>query len=121
MASRYDKMYGNSPRLEKGEDGKPKIVKPTKAQVDSARVSDGTAGMPLDDSKGIPSTLRHAIERKQMVDRHETEHMVLDHTGAAKDDVYKRHMKERQDMEKRHKKEFPSTGGEQISKIEKGE
>jgi hypothetical protein len=47
MVSRADKMYGKSPKIVE-ENGK-KVVKrgPTEAEIAAARVSDGTAGIPI--------------------------------------------------------------------------
>jgi len=77
MAGRSDRMYKNSPKIVADESGKKKIQKgPTAAEKESARVSDGTAGIPIHE--------RHMSEVGDMYKRHQTEY----------GDMVKRHVKE---------------------------
>jgi len=113
---KHKKMYGNPPKLEKDENGRPYIKKPEKEKK-IARTSDGTEGMPI--HEGMPMAARHAMERRDMHSRHEVEHMMHDHANKGdKSEMHARHEKEMKDMHKRHEKEA-STGGEMIDKIQK--
>lgn len=108
MASKHEKMYANSPTLEKGEDGKPYVKKnkPTEAEKKTAEVDSGTAGMQMHDAT-------HALERGMMHHRHEMEHTAQDMKGGDKKEMHARHIKEIADMHKRHEK-----GGKIIEKVE---
>lgn len=66
MASRSERMYSDSPKSERGDDGKTKVVRPservakTKPKSDMAEMGD-----------------RHARELSEMHKRHEDEHKAL--------------------------------------------
>lgn len=119
--SMSEKLYKDSPEMKRDdESGKMSVKKkekgePTEAEKESARVSDGTAGMPVHE--------RHGMERADMIKRHEAEHKALG--DAERADVHARHSKEYSDMLKRHDKDYASTGSgggkEKIKKVEKGE
>lgn len=108
---KHEKMYANSPKLEKGEDGKPYIKKnnPTEAEKKTAEVDSGTDGMPID--------VRHAHERRDMHSRQETEHMM---TKGEKAEMHSRHLGDMKALQKKHEKEA-STGGKEISRIKSDE
>lgn len=102
-SSKADKMYKNGPTLEKDDDGKPYIKKPEPEEV----------AMPSGDSEGeddsmpvMTPAIRHAQERRDMYNRHETEHSIIDTAkGDSKKEMMARHVKELGDMNKRHEKE----------------
>jgi hypothetical protein len=86
--SKSKKMYKDSPSIEKNEDGKPGIKKPTKADGEDM----GTEGNPLEGAgDGVPVD-PHAAERAEMGDKHLQEHK----------DMNKRQEKEHEAMTKRH-------------------
>lgn len=116
----HKKLYKNSPEMKRDEEsGAMKVEKkgPTEAEKDSARTNDGTEGMKI--NEGMPPHARQAQERRDMYNRHETEHAMLDNGGGSKTDVYTRHAKEMQDMHKRHGKEADTGSGAGAEKIEK--
>lgn len=109
---RHEKMYANSPELKRDEEsGKMKAHKSEgKIHSEASRNADGTDGMPV--HEGLPPHVRHAHERRDMHNRHETEHAVHDnHHGASKKEMHGRHQKEMADMHKRHEKEHQELSG----------
>jgi len=97
---RHEKMYKDSPTLASDEDGKKYIKKsPTEAEKKTARVSDGTEGMAINEHG--PMYERHMKEISDMSDRHLAE----------RKDTTKRHMKEM-------KKAAPENGEDMIDKVE---
>lgn len=99
--SKADKMYAESPMLERGEDGKMSV---TKKEKKSSQVDAGTEGVSASDV--MPAHARHASERRDMHNRHETEHAMIDSgKGGDKKEVHMRHEKEMKDMHSRHEKE----------------
>ncbi|MFA7278763.1 MAG: hypothetical protein WC100_01600 [Sterolibacterium sp.] len=119
MASRSEKMYSESPELKRDDDsGKMKV---SKAEKKSARVSDGTDGMKITE-EGLPPHVRQANERRDMYNRHETEHAVADNGKAEKKEIHVRHQAEIKDMHKRHEKSVGGgSGAQKIEKVTKGE
>jgi len=57
---------------------------------------------------------RHAHERRDMHNRHETQHAVHDHIGGPKKELHARHEKEMKDMHKRHEKEIEHGEGKDV-------
>lgn len=113
MASRSEKMYGDSPKMERKDDGK-LAVKKSEKKV--AKESSGTADMATHE-EGLPAAARHASERRDMYNRHETEHSVMDSgSGSSKKEMAGRHVKELTDMHKRHESELSGSGKEKINK-----
>lgn len=96
---KYEKMYKNSPKIDTDESGKKYIKKgPSEAEEKSARTSDGTEGVKMD-------------EHGPMYERHMKE----------TSDMHDRHLDERKDMVKRHMKEMKKAtpdGEEMIEKVE---
>lgn len=136
------KMYKDSPRLARGEEGGEMEV--TRHKSEHMEKHGGTAGT----EEAIPHHVRHAHERNamhakhvhekmQMHHRHEHEHGMHDHAGhgdkgemhgrhhAEHTVMHKQHEKEMQDMMSRHEGEGgdtgPETGGGQVSKVENQE
>lgn len=117
--ARADKMYKDSPELGRDEEsGKMKIKKTdSKIHREASEAESGTAGMPVHE--------RHAMERREVHHRHETEHAM--HGKGDKKELHSRHEKERSDMVKRHEKEHgkeskgSGSGEEKIEKTEKSE
>lgn len=100
---RHRRMYKESPKLERGENGKMDVVKSSRVEADKEQA--GIDGMKV--SGDLPPHVRHATERRDMYNRHETEHAVHDNAGNSdKQEMYSRHLKEHGDMGKRHAKEY---------------
>ncbi len=99
--SKAAKMYAESPEMGRGEDGKMAV---TKKEKKSSEVAAGTEGV-MSDSEGMPAHARHASERRDMHNRHETEHAMVDGKGTDKKEIHNRHEKEMKDMHSRHEKE----------------
>lgn len=75
--SRSERMYKNSPKIKKGEDGKVTIDK-------SSKVNDGTDGIQESESHASEKHIqelehKHSKERMHMFHKHEEEHMALRH------------------------------------------
>lgn len=97
-----EKMYKNSPTLETDESGKKYIKKnsPTEGEKKSARVSDGTEGIPINEL--------HQKHEKEMFD------------------LYQNHTKQLRDVYEKQRAEIGAgggnpagaTGGEMINKVE---
>lgn len=85
--SKHDKLYKDSPKIEKNDDGKPGIKKPTPADAENM----GTEG---NDSPGAGDGMPVQVE--EMHGRHEKEMK----------DMHARHEGEQKDMHKRHGKEI---------------
>lgn len=136
------KMYKDSPRLARGEEGGEMEV--TRHKSEHMEKHGGTAGT----EEAIPHPVRHAHERNAMHKKHATEHMELhhrhmhehhmaDHHGHDKGEMHGRHHAERTATHKMHEKEMqdmmsrhegeggadmgPETGGGQVSKVENQE
>lgn len=95
--AQHEKMYKNSPKLERGEDKKIHVVKSKKE-----------AKGKMDDHE-----MRHAHERQAMRDRHSGEHMEMgrkheaEHVGKKdKKDMHKRHHEDMKSMHKNHAAEM---------------
>ena len=145
MAGRASRMYKDSPRLDRSEDGEMEVSR-KKGSVGGEHMEKhgGTAGT----EEAIPTNVRHHHERMemkhkhmhehmQMHSRHEHEHMMSDHHGHPKSELHSRHHAEMTAMHKQHEKETadmhsrheseggadmgPETGGGQISKVEQTE
>lgn len=120
MASMDKKLYKNSPTMERNAEGKMAAKKgPTEAEKKSSEVNAGTEGVA---HEGMPPHARHALERRDMHNRHETEHAIHDNgKGGSKKDMHGRHEKEMAEMHKRHDKESTGSGGgkEKIEKVSK--
>lgn len=85
------KLYKDSPSIQKDEDGKPGIKKPSEATGENM----GTEGNPIPGSDGkMPVNAEHESERKSMHKRHEEE----------LSSMHERHGKDVAEMHKRHEK-----------------
>lgn len=110
---RHKKMYKNSPKLARGEDGKMGV---TKGEKKAADVNSGTDGVPEHESHALEMGHKHEKEHLELNQKHEKERHML----------RSKHMKDMQTGEgkeggeKEGKKE--STGsGEGKEKVEKVE
>ncbi len=109
---KHKRLYKDSPKLERGEDGDVKAVKPSdKEGAPSESMKKADEIQSGDDSvkmtEGMPSNIRHAHERMDMHKRHEVEHAVHDHAKAgAKEEMHTRHESEMKAMHGRHEKEI---------------
>ena len=111
MASKSDRMYGNSPKLAKGEDGKVKVTKNEKVNdgVDKVKENESHAGT------AVPAHERHHMERMAMFHKHEHEHLTHDHAHAGdKSELHKRHQEEMKMMHKKHEKELAHEHSEEV-------
>lgn len=79
--SKSDKMYSKSPKIEKDENGKASIKKPSEADAEDMAVEDNPKEMPVD---------------VQEIERH---------------DMAKKHVQELKDMHKRHSDDFEKMHG----------
>src|ERR1700761_6592386 len=118
--------YKDSPTMKRDEeDGVMKSTKKKKepaAEKASSEFSAQTDGIEQH-AEGIPVAARHGIERREMHNRHETEHMIADHSKEDKHDMHGRHEDEMKAMHKRHEKELTKgsgAGAEKINKVEEG-
>lgn len=123
MSKRSEKMYKNSPKIERDEETGSLGI--TRGEKKSAEVNSGTDGQGVKEEgpEGIPPEARHAIERREVHNRHETEHMVHDHGKLNKAEMHKRHQDEVKAMHKKHEKEHGKrdSGEKEIKKIEKAD
>lgn len=104
--TRSSKLYKDSPRMERDEEGKVSIKKPSDKEKQS-EMGDGEPVHEPKEHQGIPSHSRHVMERMEMHRKHEHEHHAHDHGGhGEKSEMHKRHHKEMGDMHKRHEKEL---------------
>lgn len=102
--AKSDKLYKDSPKVEKDENGKPGVKKPSKADA----VDMGTEGNPLEGAgDGMPV---ETTPQGEMHDRHAREMK----------DMHKRHEDEHKDMNKRHAKEQKKLAGTPGEDIEEG-
>lgn len=99
MGKMADKMFGNSPKMERDEESSKMVVK--KKAMDKDKTGEAE-----DQGSGeqIPMESRHAMDRLSMHHKHEGEHM--SHKGGDKKEMHKRHMEEHEAMMKRHDKEM---------------
>lgn len=113
MSKRTDKMYGNSPKMDRDETGKMDVKKHPDPKESKEAGTEGEV------REGVPVHARHAMERLDMHHRHEHEHHTHDHgEHGDKKEMHERHLKEHRDMMKRHEKEDGATGGKMIDKVE---
>lgn len=112
------RMYKDSPKIEHGEDGKAKVSRPAR-DAKAEKVQSGTEGVEENGSPdgSLPMPARHAMERREMHNRHETEQSM--HKGDKKMS-HERHEKEMKEMHARHEKEMMSAGGKPETKPEEG-
>lgn len=113
-------MYDETPSIKHDADGKTSVKKAEKKKP-------STAGKDEKNGKdeGFPMHVRHAMERRDMNSRHETEHGVVDASKAGdKKEMHGRHEAEMKAMLTKHEKEAGATGGstvdQPIEKVEKG-
>lgn len=93
-----DKMYGNSPKMERDGEGKMGIKKSGKVDESNDEAED------QGDGEAVPMVARHAMDRLSMHHKHEHEHHA--HKDGDKKEMHKRHMEEMKAMHGRHEKEM---------------
>lgn len=114
--SRMDRMYGDSPALERDEeDGKVKAKKPSEHKKEAKETQGGTEGAEREGGAHDEMMGRHAMDRLAMHHKHEGEHHA--HKGGKKHDMHKRHLAEHKAMLKAHEKEM-GDGGENAGEEE---
>lgn len=95
-------MYKDSPKLERGEDGKMGVGHKKTAPEKEATAENGEVG-------GMPEHevhSRHNLERHMMHARHEHEHHTHEKHGTSKEMLHEKHAKEHGDMLKKHNEEL---------------
>lgn len=103
--AKSEKLYKNSPKMEKDKDGKPGITKPKPQDKEAT----ATGGAPLEGAEdGMPVDI-HEQEHASMYKRH------LEEIGA----THERHLKDIKEMHKRHfefnkQQKLSGTPGEDI-------
>ncbi len=114
MSKKTDRMYGNSPKIGRGEDGKVEVKREKKSQ----QVAAGTDGMQEHDSKMLDMGHKHEKEHLELNQKHEKERHEL-RAKQMKDGA----MKAGSEPEGEDKKEEnkPGDGESKIKKIEKTE
>lgn len=102
MSKMSEKMYGNSPKLEREEEsGKVSVKKKVMDKDTSGEGEDQGSG------EAIPVTSRHAMERMEMHHKHMRDHHTHDMgKHGDKKEMHKRHSDEMESMMKRHEKEL---------------
>lgn len=107
MSAKYKKMYENPPEVEQDDAGKMRVKdKMPKGEAVAPEVGDGTAEM----GGGVPTHIRHSIERREMSNRHESEHLIHDHGKAPKEEMHSRHLEDMKTLHKKHEKELKKHG-----------
>lgn len=126
MASKSERMYGDSPRMERSESGKMEVKKPDAKEAE-ASMGDGEP-MHAQVAERMSMAHRHSAEHMGMRMRHEMEHqgnkgdkkpMHRMHE-AEMGDMHKRHETEMRDMHKRHEMGAPKGDGMAEPKGEEG-
>lgn len=112
------KLYDETPEMKRDDEGKMGVKKPEMKGKDKPQLESAAAG--------LPAHVRHAHERRDMHNRHETEHATHDNMipGASKEPMHTRHEKEMKDMHTRHETEAGAMGGTAagpiLADVEKG-
>jgi hypothetical protein len=100
-----DKMYGDSPKLERDEGGKMGVKKKSMEKKDDEAEGEDEAGT----GDHLPVMVRHSMERHEMNSSHEREHHMHDMgKHGDKKEMHDRHEKMRKDLHTRHEKEMGS-------------
>lgn len=113
---RHSRMYKDSPKLERGEDGNMEAKKPsdkrgelpTKAEEIANDVQSGTDGMKVTERHATERTMmkhKHMKEHMDMHSAHEVEHMT--HKGD-KSEMHARHHEKLKSLHKEHEAEHKS-------------
>lgn len=100
-------MYGHSPKLERGEDGKMSVTNKKQQEKGSeAPSSNKDVGEPqhVRNEEAENMTARHNLERHMLHGKHEHEHAT--HKGGSKEEMHARHAKEHSAMLKSHNEEL---------------
>ncbi len=98
-------MYKNSPKLERGSDGKMSVHKKEQQEANAEDPSKGHEGEPVHvkGEEGENMEARHNLARHLLHAKHEHEHAA--HKGGGKEEIHARHSKEHTEMLKNHDKE----------------
>lgn len=112
--ARHKRLYKDSPKLERGEDGNMKSTKPSEKEKESDKTQAGVDDVKMDDVE--PSEDARMQEIKDMHSRHQKE----------MESVHKRHQKEdvKKYAEKHHNSdnnEEDGAGDREIEEVRKGE
>ena len=99
-------MYKDSPKLERGEDGKMGVQKKHQSTKSTEDPSAGHEGEPVHvekENEEHEMHARHNMARHHLHAQHEMEHAM--HKGGSKEHMHAKHAKEHGDMLKAHDKE----------------
>lgn len=113
--ARHKRMYSDSPKLERGEDGNMAAKKPSEGEkkADEAQSGDDKVKVNGEDNKAEPSEEARIQEIKDMHSRHEKEMMA----------IHKRHQQEdakKYDNAAGDSNEKPDAGKKEIEEVRKG-
>lgn len=99
-------MYGNSPKLHRGADGKMGVTKKMQQESGSEDPSAGHEGesVHVKNEEAENMMARHNLERHMLHGKHEHEH--ASHRGGSKESMHDRHAKEHHNMLKSHNEEL---------------
>lgn len=110
MGKRSEKMYKDSPKLERDdESGKVERKKPTSKAAEKEAGTEGENRGGMEDHHGA------VLDRHHMYAKHEHEHAM--HKDGDKKEMHERHQAEMKAMHKKHEKEG-KTGESKIEKTE---
>ena len=100
MSKMSEKMFGNSPKLEREEGGKVSVKK-SEAKAPEGKEANGGG-------EGIHVLVKHSMERAELHHKHEKEHHMHDLGEEANDKkaLHEKHEREFEDMHERHEKEL---------------
>lgn len=104
-------MYKDSPKVDKGKDGKPAVNKgPTEAEKVANKENGQQGGQPVTE-EAMPMPVRHSMERHTMHGKHEHEH-AMHESGkhGDKKEMHARHQTEMKAMHKMHEKQSAMGG-----------
>lgn len=111
--SQAKKMFGHSPKMERGEDGKMAIKKEMATKEDDMKEGEDKDGS----GQQLPVSVRHSMERHDMHHTMEREHHMHDMGGhGSKEEMHSRHEKMRKEMHARHEKEHAPEMGKESEK-----
>ncbi len=103
MSKQAEKMYGNSPKLERDEKGDMAVKKKeaSKDKDEEGEAEDQGTG------EKVPMLARHSMERHSLHNEHEREHHMHDiHGKGDKKEMHERHEKMFKEMHGRQEKEL---------------
>ena len=100
MSKQSERMYGNSPKLERDESGEVKVKKSKEKAPEGGEANGG--------AEGIPVLVKHSMERAELHHKHEKEHHMHDlgKEHSDKKALHEKHEREFEELHERHEKEL---------------